>query len=306
MRRALWIGCLACVGCTKTADKPKGPPPIEVAYDLDRLSVDGKQVLTLRDGRVPDEHISSGGFFIDPLFPVLEGLMRARRKAAAIEQEKIDEKSFMADEPLPPGARFATMVLPSDEITVQAHPHTSFEQLTRVMFTAGQAGFESMRLRTTAGKRSVTVDMPAIGAPPPGPDDLNLVLTITDQAYTLNAAAPLPGGKPSLRFPVGETPVECTSLAGQRPQPRARNRGRPACTSGRATFWTYDERSLQRTLMDIRVDHPKEHRIVVAAEPQTDFEAIARAVELCRVYDRPGQRRRPMFETVVLSPGLAQ
>ena len=164
----------------------------------------------------------------------------------------------------------------------------------------------------------LNVTAPAIGSaaaadkPPEKPDrpPLNLTVTITDQGYTVAASGavlPGPGGEKGPTYPVKQSTVACQRYVGTWPPPRARNRELPKCERSEQSlqFWVYDNEALTKTLVEIKEAFPDENRIILAAEPAIQYEAITDAMDASREGKDPGGDKRALFEEVVLSPGLS-
>lgn len=166
----------------------------------------------------------------------------------------------------------------------------------------------------------VNVSAPSIGQPSSGeapdkPDKppLNLTVTITDKGYIIAASgAVLPG--PSNNGPTVPTvqrPVSCKKYLGTVPPPREKNRpvgicepqeeGQPEETK---TFVMYDVDTLKGKLVTIKDSFPDERQMIIAAEPDVDFEAITDVMDAGREAKDPGGEKRTLFDEVILSPGL--
>ncbi len=164
----------------------------------------------------------------------------------------------------------------------------------------------------------VNVAAPSISdAPPPQepPKDdkppLNLTVTVTDKGYIVAASgAVLPGPQPNgPTFPIQQKTVSCSRYRDGWPPPREKNRGSAKCPkesgSGESqqSFWVYDTEALRKKLIDIKESFPDEHRIIIAAEPDVEYEAIVDVMDTAReVKDEQGEIQT-LFDEVVLSPG---
>lgn len=167
----------------------------------------------------------------------------------------------------------------------------------------------------------INVSAPAIG---PAPDDadepeddkppLNLTVTITDKGYTIAASGAVlgPDGQPAGEnagptIPVKQSAVSCAKFLETVPPPRKLNAKAPPCQDPQAsqTFTIYDTAKLTTMLVTINELFPDERRIIIAAEPDVEYEAITDVMDGSREYKDPGGEVRPLFDEVVLSPGLS-
>lgn len=143
---------------------------------------------------------------------------------------------------------------------------------------------------------------------------LNLTVTITDQGYTLaasggvlgneQAAAGTDGKGPTI--PVIQAKVKCGRYAATWPPPRSKNRSQPPCQGDvEQTFWVYDHATLTKKLAEIKDAFPDERRIIIAAEPEIDYETITDTMDASREMKDAAGEHRTLFDEVVLSPGLS-
>ena len=167
----------------------------------------------------------------------------------------------------------------------------------------------------------LNVAAPAIGSapdtPPPADDKppLNLTVTVTDKGYTVaGSGAVLPGqeaaGAPDDKgptIPIVQKKVKCTRYVGTWPPPRAKNRSAPKCEESAVerTYWVYDTQALTNQLVEIKDSFPEERRIIIAGEPDIEFEAITDVMDAGREVKDPGGETRVLFDEVILSPGLS-
>ena len=166
----------------------------------------------------------------------------------------------------------------------------------------------------------LNVAAPAIGSAPETPPDqdpdkppLNLTVTVTDKGYTIAASgAVLPGpgaseGDKGPTIAIVQKKVDCKKFMGTWPPPRAKNRSTPKCESGAGerTYWIYDTAALSTKLVEIKDSFPDERRMIIAGEPDTEFEAITDVMDAAREVKDPGGERRTLFDEVILSPGLS-
>lgn len=168
----------------------------------------------------------------------------------------------------------------------------------------------------------INVSAPSIGPSdedPPEPEDdeppLNLTVTITDKGYTLAASGAVlgPDGQDAgddagPTIPVKQATVKCNKYVNTRPPPRSLNAKVAPCENAEETqsFWIYDVKALTEKLLDIHEAFPDERRIIIAAEPDIEYEAITDVMDGSREYKDPGGELRPLFDEVVLSPGMTQ
>lgn len=167
----------------------------------------------------------------------------------------------------------------------------------------------------------INVAAPAIGNAPdnPEPEDkpdrppLNLTVTVTDKGYTIAGSGdvlPADGageGDKGPTIPIAQKQVSCARYVGTVPPPRAKNKEQAPCGNAEETrsFWVYDPDALQKKLIEIKDSFPDERRMIIAAEQDTNFEAITDVMDAGRDYKDPGGEIRVLFDEVVLSPGLS-
>lgn len=164
----------------------------------------------------------------------------------------------------------------------------------------------------------INVSAPAIGpsdsqdeTPKDDKPPLNLTVTITDKGYTIAASgAVLPGegGASGPTIPIKQQSVSCLKYLDTRPPPRKLNQDTPPCANAEdsQTFNVYDVDALATKLVEIKdaVDED-ERRIIIAAEPDVEYEAITDVMDASREIQNPGGEVRVLFDEVVLSPGLS-
>jgi len=169
----------------------------------------------------------------------------------------------------------------------------------------------------------INVSAPAIGSAPDNPEQdkppdkppLNLTVTVTDKGYTVAGSGGVLGGDPAAEggeqkgptIPIVQKNVSCGRYLGTWPPPRSKNRGVPKCTDEKdsRTFWIYDSDALQKKLIEIKDSFPEERRVIIAAEPDIEFEAITDVMDAGREVKDPGGENRILFDEVVLSPGMS-
>ena len=170
----------------------------------------------------------------------------------------------------------------------------------------------------------VNVSAPAIGPssedePQDKPDKppLNLTVTVTDKGYTVAGSGTVLGGQEGESgptIPLQDKTVSCKKYIGTVPPPRSKNRDRGICLAKKGadgtqedtlkSFWVYDTEALTQKLIEIKDAFPDERRMIIAAEPDTEFEAITDVMDAGREVKDPGGEIRTLFDEVVLSPGL--
>ena len=165
----------------------------------------------------------------------------------------------------------------------------------------------------------VNVSAPAIGPSsspdeekPPDKKPLNLTVTVTDLGYTLagsggvlqDEAAAAAGGGPTI--PLVQKSVECPRYVGTWAPPRSKNRSTAKCEKAEESrsFWVYDTEALQKKLIDIKDSFPDERRVIIAAEPDVEFESITDTMDASREVKDASGEYRTLFDEVVLSPGM--
>ena len=62
---------------------------------------------------------------------------------------------------------------------------------------------------------------------------------------------------------------------------------------------------LRKKLIEIKDGFPDEHRIIIAGEPDIEFESLVDVMDMSREVKDPGGEIRTLFDEVVLSPGLS-
>ena len=167
----------------------------------------------------------------------------------------------------------------------------------------------------------INVSAPAIGGSPseqkkddqPDKPPLNLTITVTDKGYTLAGSGGVLGaaagaeGEKGPTIPVVQKSVSCGDFVGDWPPPRSKNRSLPRCESGDDTrsYWVYDNETLTKKLIEIKDAYPEERRVIVAAEPDVEYETITNLMDASRDVKDTGGETRILFDEVVLSPGLS-
>jgi len=167
----------------------------------------------------------------------------------------------------------------------------------------------------------INVSAPAIGQAPqdqPEPEKpetppLNLTITVTEKGYNVVGSAgslaeeAAAGENKGPTIPIIQKSVSCSRYVGTMPPPRSKNQGSAKCAEGEAarTFWVYDREALQKKFVEIKDAFPDERRVVIAAEPDIEFEAITDVMDAGRDVKDPGGEIRTLFDEVILSPGLS-
>ncbi len=168
----------------------------------------------------------------------------------------------------------------------------------------------------------VNVSSPSIGPPPDGAEQksndipVNLTVTITERGYTVSGSVELfpqgeasgaPAGTPpgASFIPTLEQTTTCQRYLDTVAPPRSKNKGAKTCTKPDETrsFVLFDVVQLARKLIDVKDRFPDERRIIIAAEPDIEFEALTDVMDASRdTIDAAGEVRT-LFDEVVLSPG---
>jgi biopolymer transport protein ExbD len=164
----------------------------------------------------------------------------------------------------------------------------------------------------------INVAAPAIGSssddkkPEDTPEKppLNLTITITDQGYTLAGSGGVlgePSSEKGPTIPVIEKSVSCGPYVGTWPPPRAKNRSLPRCENDNdtRTYWVYDNERLAKKLVEVKDAFPEERRVIIASEPEINYEAITDLMDASRNIKDAGGETRILFDEVVLSPGVS-
>ena len=69
-------------------------------------------------------------------------------------------------------------------------------------------------------------------------------------------------------------------------------------------YKVYDTAKLSTLLVGIKDAFPEEKKVIIAAEPDVEFESITDVMDVSRDIKAEGEERRELFPEVVLSPGL--
>lgn len=154
-----------------------------------------------------------------------------------------------------------------------------------------------------------------LAPPPPAPDEkppLLLTLKITSRGYDLVSSVGFvrDENKPGeITMPITQKRVSCGRYRGYMPPPRARNRELPKCSAEameQKQFWVYDNEKLVQELRALKTIFPDERRIIITAEPSVEYEVITDVMDASRGIRNPDGRMTPLFDEVVVSPGLAE
>jgi biopolymer transport protein ExbD len=175
----------------------------------------------------------------------------------------------------------------------------------------------------------VDISAPSIGPPSGAPDTppekppLNLSVTITDRGYTIStrdgvmagpqSASGEPGG-PTL--PLIEKRVHCSRYRGTVPPPRSRNKDRTPCEPKKPAnidlpewkkmYMMYNNSELTRKAVELKDKNPDEVRIIIAPEPQIDYETIIEVLDAMRDIKEGNAEIRTLFDEVVVQPAVVQ
>ena len=166
----------------------------------------------------------------------------------------------------------------------------------------------------------VNVSAPSIGDNNPSaqkaPDKppLNLTVTIMDTGYALTTSAgPVPGPDGSVdpkkaTIPTVDQTIICSRYRGTRPPPRNRNADRPICPQdnpyAKMSYVVYNLDALQAKVRELKDANPTERRIIIGGSREVEYEAIVDVMDTTRDYKEKNGEIRPLFDEVVLSPGM--
>ncbi len=151
--------------------------------------------------------------------------------------------------------------------------------------------------------------------PPASADEkkpLLLTLKITARGYDLVSSVGFlrDESKPGeITLPLAQKPVACSRYRGYWPPPRVRNRDLPKCSPEameQKVFWVYDNEKLVQELRSLKAIFPDERRIIITAEPSVEYEVITDVMDASRGIRGADGRMTPLFDEVVVSPGLAE
>jgi biopolymer transport protein ExbD len=169
----------------------------------------------------------------------------------------------------------------------------------------------------------LNVSAPAISSSdtkPPPPSDkppLNLTVTIMESGYLISGQGgvlmgpgvnPIPsvrGQQPSIALT--QKTVGCSRYRKTWPPPRSRNKDQPRCEKpeDQRSFWVYDVPALIRKIIEIKDAFPDERRITLSGEPGVEYESVIEVMDATRdVRDGASELPRPLFDEVILSPGV--
>ena len=152
---------------------------------------------------------------------------------------------------------------------------------------------------------------------PPPPDEkppLNLTLKITGRGYELITSVGFVAGGDgkdggAASIPLAQKRIACSRYRNYWPPPRVRNRDLPKCSPEameQKAFWVYDNETLVQRLRELKVVFPEERRIIITAEPSVEYEVVTDVMDASRgVRDAEG-KLQPLFDEVVVSPGLVE
>ena len=145
----------------------------------------------------------------------------------------------------------------------------------------------------------------------PDKPELNLTLKITGRGYDLVGSGGFlrndeHGG--DVTVPIVQKPVVCSRYRKYWPPPRELNRSLPRCEDPleRKTFWVYDNETLLAHLKELKAVFPEERRIIIAADPTVEYEVVVDAMDAARGIRNDDGSMTPLFDEVVVSPGLVE
>lgn len=147
------------------------------------------------------------------------------------------------------------------------------------------------------------------------PEDvpLNLRITVTENGYSISGSQgpivppginPPSGGGPTI--PVVKKRISCIPYVGTWPPPRSKNQGSPKCTKDKTPkeYWVYDNEMLGKALSSIKDEFPLERRVIVAAEPDIEYDTIVEVMDTSREEKLTTGDVRTLFDEIVLSPAV--
>jgi hypothetical protein len=166
----------------------------------------------------------------------------------------------------------------------------------------------------------LNVAAPKIAAPgdleqkPDQPEkpELNLTLKITSRGYDLVGSGGFLRNEDTadqqVTVPLVQKPVVCSRYRNYWPPPRELNRKLPKCDQPleRKTFWIYDNDTLVTRLKELKTVFPDERRIILAADPTVEYEVVTDVMDATRATRNADGSVAPLFDEVVVSPGLVE
>ncbi len=141
---------------------------------------------------------------------------------------------------------------------------------------------------------------------------LDLRITISERGYIVSGSQgpfPTPGGQPTGNgptIPVVQQKVSCVPYVGTWPPPRSKNSDSPKCnkSADAGVYWVYDTEALNKMLMEIKTQYPEERRVIIAAEPGTEYDTIIGVMDASRDGRGPEGEHRALFDEVLLAPAI--
>lgn len=146
----------------------------------------------------------------------------------------------------------------------------------------------------------------------PEQPELNLTLKITQRGYDLVGSGGFlhndEGASNGVTVPLVQKVIVCSRYRNYWPPPRAQNRSLPKCEQPleRKAFWVYDNDMLVTRLKELKTVFPTERRIIIAAEPSVEYEVVTDVMDATRAVRNADGSMAPLFDEVVISPGLAE
>lgn len=151
--------------------------------------------------------------------------------------------------------------------------------------------------------------------PPPQADEkppLMLTLKITGRGYDLVSSVGFvreEGTPNEVSVPLVQKRIPCSRYRNYWPPPRVRNRSLQKCSEQameQASFWIYDNDTLVQRLKELKTIFPDERRIILTAEPSVEYEVVTDVMDATRGYRSADGKLQPLFDEVVVSPGLVE
>jgi biopolymer transport protein ExbD len=130
----------------------------------------------------------------------------------------------------------------------------------------------------------------------------SITVTVTENGYLVSASGLAAGGAPiEVPVPLVEQRIDCRRFLGTVPLPRRRNAGLRPCTAAgeERAARIYDAHRLAEVLAELARRDPAQRQVVVAAEPDVDFEAVIDVMDTSRERVGTDGSRRPMFDQVI-------
>jgi biopolymer transport protein ExbD len=250
-----------------TSTAPYVPRYPELVIGTTAITLDGRQVVEVSRGAVPESAIRGGGKGM-VVTPVLEALGSLGQGAAAVKRV----------------------------LTISPDPRTPYDLFARVLYTAGEAGVASFQfpVRGTDGLKHALGTVAELPGPPParpgttgdagpggGSGDAGsvmapawgLTVVVTGEGFRVAAPEPVLGSDAGTiaAIPLAsgwEARCSMSALADRE------GLGPPVCA--------YDFEALRRLLEPIKRRYPTERTIMVGASGDVDWETMVGVLDVAR------------------------